>query len=138
MTKTGHSQGAASVTIAYSKVIRDDWAILFADGEIGTLSDAELLATFVTGRGAASAESAFAALVDRHGPLVLGTCRRVTRDGHAADDAFQAVFLVLARKAHSLRLEIGDSLGRWLYGVSLRVARQARAADGGPAAPFAE
>ena len=65
--------------------------------------------------------------MDRHGPMVLGVCRRVTGDRHAADDAFQAVFLVLARKAHAVRLGADDSLGRWLYGVSLRVARRARA-----------
>ncbi len=64
--------------------------------------------------------------MDRHGPMVLGVCRRVTGDRHAADDAFQAVFLVLARKAHAVRLGADDSLGRWLYGVSLRVARRAR------------
>ena len=117
-----------TVTLAYSKAVRDDWAILFADGALGTLSDAELLATFARCRGNASAEAAFATLVDRHGPLVLGTCRRVTQDPHTAEDAFQAVFLVLARKAHAVRLETGDSLGRWLYGVSVRVARQARVA----------
>ena len=117
-----------TVTLAYSKAVRDDWTILFADGALGTTSDADLLATFAAARGDASAEAAFATLVDRHGPLVLGTCRHVTRDPHAADDAFQAVFLVLARKAGTVRLETGDSLGRWLYGVSLRVARQARAA----------
>ena len=59
--------------------------------------------------------------------MVLGVCRRVTGNRHAADDAFQAVFLVLARKAHAVRLGADDSLGRWLYGVSLRVARRARA-----------
>ena len=99
------------------------------------MSDAELLARFVTGRGGLAAEAAFAALVDRHGPMVLGVCRRVTGDRHAADDAFQAVFLVLARKAHAVRLGADDSLGRWLYGVSLRVARRARA-DGDEAAPL--
>ena len=96
---------------------------------LGTLvSDAGLLETFATGRGDAPAEAAFATLVDRHGPLRGSSCRRVTRDPHTADDAFQAVFLVLARKAHMLRLESNDSLGRWLYAVSLRVARQARTA----------
>ena len=115
------------MTVAYSKAGRDDLSVLFAAGAIGTLSDAELLARFARGRGDASAEAAFAALVDRHGPMVLGVCRRVTGDRHAADDAFQAVFLVLARKAHAVRLGADDSLGRWLYGVSLRVARRARA-----------
>lgn len=115
------------MTVAYSKAAREDWAVLFTSGAIGTLSDAELLARFGRGQAEASAEAAFAVLVDRHGPMVLGVCRRVTGDRHAADDAFQAVFLILARKAHAVRLPADDSLGRWLYGVSLRVARRARA-----------
>ncbi len=115
------------MTAAYSKAGRDQWAVLFAEGAIGALSDAELLDRFTGGRGDASGEAAFTALVDRHGPMVLGVCRRVTGDRHAADDAFQAVFLVLASKAHAVRLRADDSLGRWLYGVSLRVARRARA-----------
>ncbi len=56
--------------------------------------------------------------------MVLGVCRRVLRDEHAADDAFQATFLILVRKAGSIF--VADSLGRWLYGVSVRVARRAR------------
>jgi len=116
-----------AVTTSCSQAVHDDWAVLFGAGAIGLLSDIELLARFARGRGDASAEAAFAALVDRHGPMVLGVCRRLTGDRHAADDAFQAVFLVLARKAHAVRLGADDSLGRWLYGVSLRVARRARA-----------
>ena len=58
-------------------------------------SDAGLLERFVRGRD----EDAFAALVARHGPMVLGVCRRLVGDSHAAEDAFQAVFVVLARKA---------------------------------------
>src|SRR6185437_4914245 len=81
--------GVVAVTVAHSKAGRDDWAVLFTAGAIGTLSDAELLARFARGRGDAPAEAAFAALVDRHGPMVLGVCRRVTGDRHAADDAFQ-------------------------------------------------
>ena len=118
------------MTVAYSKAVRDDWAVLFTAGAIGALSDAELLAMFGKGQAEARAEAAFAAIVGRHGPMVLGVCRRVTGDRHAADDAFQAVFLVLARKAHAVRLGADDSLGRWLYGVSLRVARRARAVAG--------
>ncbi|HVK18894.1 MAG TPA: sigma-70 family RNA polymerase sigma factor [Fimbriiglobus sp.] len=70
-------------------------------------------------------QQAFAALVRRHGPPVLGVCRRVLRDPHAADDAFQATFMVLARKAHAIARP--EALGSWLYGVALRVACKARA-----------
>jgi RNA polymerase sigma factor (sigma-70 family) len=71
-------------------------------------------------------EDAFAQLMQRHGPLVMGVCRRVLRDAHAAEDAFQATFLLLARKAHSLRRH--DSLAGWLSRVAFRVALDARAA----------
>jgi RNA polymerase sigma factor (sigma-70 family) len=67
-------------------------------------------------------ETAFAVLVDRHGPLVLGVCRRVLRDTHLADDAFQATFLILARKSRRAR----PSLSSWLFGVARRVSLAAR------------
>jgi RNA polymerase sigma factor (sigma-70 family) len=102
----------------------DDLVTLFGLGAVGRLSDAELLARFVRRQDAASSEVAFSALVSRHGPMVLGVCRRMLGDDHAAADAFQAVFLVLARKAPTVWVD--DSLGRWLYGVSVRVARRAR------------
>jgi len=86
----------------------------------GGLSDRQLLARFVAARD----ETAFAALVRRHGPMVLGACRRVLRDYHDAEDAWQATFLVLARKAASLA--VGESLGCWLYGVAYRAALEAR------------
>jgi RNA polymerase sigma factor (sigma-70 family) len=70
-------------------------------------------------------EGAFAALMDRHGSMVLGVCRRVLRDPHDADDVFQATFLVLIRKATSLRRP--ELLGNWLYGVAYRTALRARA-----------
>ena len=76
-------------------------------------------------------QQAFAALVRRHGPPVLGVCRRVLRDPHAAEDAFQATFLVLARKAHAIAQP--EALGSWLYGVAIRVACKARA--GAPGRP---
>jgi RNA polymerase sigma factor (sigma-70 family) len=82
--------------------------------------DRELLNRFVAHRDPA----AFEALLRRHGPLVLGVCRRVLSDAHAAEDAFQATFLVLVRRASTLRQP--ERLGPWLYGVALRTARQLR------------
>lgn len=112
------------MSVFYPMPGREALAVLFREGSTGTHTDAELLARFITGQGD---QAAFAALVDRHGPMVLGVCRRVIGDSHAADDAFQAVLLVLARRARAVRLSADDSLGPWLYGVSLRVARRARA-----------
>jgi RNA polymerase sigma factor (sigma-70 family) len=97
--------------------------VLFESGNVAGMSDGQLLDRFVTGRGEA-AEMAFRALVSRHGPMVLGVCRRILPQAHDADDAFQATFLILVRKARSVRID--DSIGRWLYGVSRRVAVRAR------------
>src|SRR5438552_4053282 len=82
--------------------------------------DRQLLERFAGGRDA----DAFAALLERHAGLVHGVCRRVLRDDHLADDAFQATFLVLARKAGSLRR--GELLANWLFGVARRLALKAR------------
>jgi RNA polymerase sigma-70 factor (ECF subfamily) len=103
--------------------LRDVQALLQA-GTSGGLTDGQLLEEFRDRRGAAR-ERAFAALVDRHGPAVLRACRSILGDEHAAEDAFQAVFLVLARRAGSLRVR--DSLAPWLHEVAGRVARCARA-----------
>ena len=84
------------------------------------LSDAQLLSCFAERRDAA----AFEALVRRHGPMVLGTCLRVLGDTHDAEDAFQAVFLVLVRKAASVTSRA--TVGGWLYGVAYRTALAAR------------
>jgi RNA polymerase sigma factor (sigma-70 family) len=91
------------------------------------LTDRHLLERFVAARD----ESAFAALVRRHGPMVLGVCRRLLPDAHEAEDAFQATFLVLVHKARSIgRPEL---LGPWLHGVAYRTAARARQAARGRA-----
>jgi RNA polymerase sigma-70 factor (ECF subfamily) len=87
------------------------------------LSDGQLLSRFVATRD----EEAFEALVRRHGPMVLGVCRRVLGDPHEADDAFQATFLVLATKAASV--VPAEMLPNWLYGVARQTAVRARAAS---------
>src|SRR5260370_40513582 len=88
---------------------------LFRDGVATGLTDKELLERFATRRDQAG-ELAFSTLVARHGPMVLKVCRRMLRDPADADDAFQATFLVLVRRAASIRF--GNSLGPWLHGVS--------------------
>lgn len=84
------------------------------------IPDADLLERFSVRRD----EAAFATLVNRHGPMVQGVCRRILGDAHAAEDVFQAVFLVLVRKASTIRRP--ELLANWLYGVAFRIARKAR------------
>jgi len=87
---------------------------------VESLTDAELLESFLV-RGE---EAAFEALVNRHGPMVLGVCQRVLRNTHDAEDAFQATFLVLIRKGRSIVPR--EMVGHWLYGVAYRTALEAR------------
>ncbi len=96
---------------------------LFGVGTLAGLTDGQLLERFADGRGEA-AEAAFTALVERHGPMVLGVCRAVLGDRHDAEDAFQATFLVLALRAGSIRR--GDAVASWLYSAARRVALRAR------------
>ena len=94
---------------------------LFQHGTAIGLTEGELLERFVRGND----EAAFEALIARHGPMVLGVCRQFLRDPNDVDDAFQATFLVLVRRAGTLRRR--DLLGNWLYGVAHRVAMRSRA-----------
>jgi RNA polymerase sigma factor (sigma-70 family) len=96
---------------------------LFRDGVATGLTDKELLERFAASRDPGG-ELAFTTLVARHGPMVLNVCRRILRNPSDADDAFQAIFLVLVRRAGSIRF--GNMLAPWLYGVSVRVARRVR------------
>jgi len=93
-------------------------------GTVGGMTDAQLLEQFVTADDEAAA-LAFEAIVERYGSMVLRVCRTLLRDEHAAEDAFQATFLVLARKARTL--DTRELLSNWLYGVASRTARKAKA-----------
>jgi RNA polymerase sigma factor (sigma-70 family) len=106
---------------AHSAAVLPQLRALFRAGTAAGLDDGQLLDRFVDRRD----ESAFAALLARHGPLVLGACRRLLARPADVEDAFQATFLVLVRKAGSLRDR--RLLGTWLYKVALRVALRARA-----------
>jgi RNA polymerase sigma factor (sigma-70 family) len=92
---------------------------LFDAGTVSGLDDAQLLERFVDRHD----EIAFAAIVERHGPIVLGVCRSILKNAAEVEDAFQATFLVLIRKAGSIRGQ--DALGGWLHRVAYRIAVQA-------------
>ena len=77
-----------------------DMRTLFDWGTMGTWKDGQLVARFLSGQD--ESEAAFRTLIHRHGPMVMGICRRVLGDEHAAEDAFQATFLVLVKKAGKL------------------------------------
>jgi HlyD family secretion protein len=106
-----------------SGAVLRDIQTLFDSGTVGGLSDRQLLERFASRRDA-SADTAFEALVLRHGPMVLRVCRNVLGDSTDAQDAFQATFLVLVRRHSSIRGL--DSIAGWLYGVACRVAARAR------------
>ncbi len=104
----------------YGLVLREVGRLL-KGGTVAAMGEGQLLERFAADRDPA----AFEALVTRHGPMVLRTCRRMLSDPHDVDDAFQATFLVLARRAGSIR--DADRLGPWLHGVARRVAGRSRA-----------
>ncbi|QEH33187.1 ECF RNA polymerase sigma factor SigE [Aquisphaera giovannonii] len=95
--------------------------VLFAAGAVGRDSDRELLERFLDRDHPADAHSAFEALARRHGPMVERVCRSILGDAADAEDACQATFLVLARRAASIRDR--DALASWLFGVAVRVSR---------------
>ncbi len=114
MAITSEHRGAAS---------RDLHTVMSA-GAIGMLSDGRLLERFLEGRGDDDSASAFAELVQRHGPMVLGVCRGVLGHEYDAEDAAQATFLVLVQRAGSIRRV--ESLASWLFGVALKVSARSR------------
>src|SRR5262245_17076700 len=95
---------------------------LFVEGTSTGWGDDQLLTRFVAARD--ESNLAFETIVRRHGPMVLEVCRRVLSDHHAAEDAFQATFLVLARRAGSIALRSRGSLAPWLHQVAHRTAKK--------------
>ena len=109
----------------YEAVLKPPQGLRKAEA-VAEVTDGQLLARFAACRDD-FAEIAFEALVRRHGPMVLRVCQQVLGDRHTAEDAFQATFLILARRAGSIRQP--ELLGHWLHGVALRTAREARMRD---------
>ena len=103
------------------KILSQGLQMLFRVGAVGGLSDGKLLEQFAASRD----EAVFEALLVRHGPMVWGVCHRILRDPNDAEDAFQATFLVLARKASSIAHR--EMVANWLYAVAYKTAVRARA-----------
>ena len=105
----------------YRGAVVDSIQRLFDNGTVACIGERQLLDRFVT----RADESAFEAIIGRHGPMVLSVCRHVLDDEHDVEDAFQATFLILVKRASSIRDR--DVLGSWLYGVARRVAVRTQA-----------
>src|SRR5262249_45349877 len=110
---------AMGMTRLKSANLARDFGALFGAGTLAGLGDGPLLDRFIARRD----EVAFEELLARHGPVVLGICRRWLDDPRDVEDAFQATFLILVRKAAALRDR--TALSSWIYGVALRVSRRA-------------
>src|SRR5580704_12487720 len=109
----------ATVAMVQMNTMRDlRRVVLLQDGAEST--DGQLLESFINQKD----DLAFEGLIHRHGPMVLGVCRRILRNHHDAEDAFQATFLILAVKASSIRPR--EMVGNWLHGVAYRTALKAR------------
>ncbi len=106
-------------------VLSGQLGTLYSLGTVGEWSDGQLLGRFLAPENPAESEAAFTVLVERHGPMVLGVCERALGDSHDAQDAFQATFLLLVRKANTIRSR--ESLGDWLFRIARRVAVRASA-----------
>src|SRR5262245_27932302 len=113
-------KGNDMATSQMSEVLQHLRRAVFPRDEAG-LTDGQLLRDYTRSRD----ETALAALVHRHGPMVWGVCRRVLGDRHDAEDAFQATFLVLVRKSESIASP--ELVANWLYGVAHQTALKARA-----------
>jgi DNA-directed RNA polymerase specialized sigma24 family protein len=107
-----------------AQVFTDHLQVLFGTGTCAGMTDGQLLERFLAGRNEGG-ELAFEALVMRHGSMVMRVCRNLVGDPNDVHDAFQAVFLVLARRASAIRDR--ETVGSWLYGVAARVAARAHA-----------
>src|SRR5438093_4199652 len=106
--------------MGYHRLTLPDLGRIFRGETVSGLSEWQLLERYLDRRD----EAAFEALVTRHGPMVLGVCRRMLADQADVEDAFQATFLVLVRRARQLGPR--DAIGPWLHGVAARVALRAR------------
>src|SRR5581483_9184415 len=113
-------RGTAEMPPASGKSLLPFIRGLAGSGGVGDATDGQLVDWFLNQRH----EAAFRVLVERHGPMVMSVCRRVLDNEHDAEDAFQAAFLVLARKAATVRPR--GSVANWLYGVAYRTAQKAR------------
>ena len=105
-------------------VLSGQLGMLYSLGTVGEWSDGQLLGRFLAREEPAESEAAFTVLVERHGAMVLHICERVLGDSHDAQDAFQATFLLMVRKANTIRSR--ESVGDWLFRIARRVAMRAR------------